>query len=243
MAEAPEAASTTPMGMFPEQGPPKQEGAPLAGPTAEQGPASQCMPLPQTTPPQQGPPMPQSPPTSQGTLGGPTQQGAPVPAQYSPQGMPPPQQGSPWQGPYYDAATGRYYYYNIWTMQSDWAAPPPMQAMYAPQYAGGYTGYPVMPMPMMGAPLPQDPATYATSTVAYGGMLGSDPLGQALDRREHCSDFKRGKCDRGAACKYAHIRPTEECGDFKRGRCTRGSTCKYLHLGEGGPARSRSRSR
>jgi len=150
--------------------------------------------------------------------------------------------GSPWQGPYLDGATGRYYYYNLWTRQSDWAGPSSMPAMYPAHYAmaGGYPIYHTLPI----VPVPQDPlAAYSLAASTAYGTTGYDPLGQAMDRREQCSDFKRGKCDRGAACKYAHIKPTEECGDFKRGRCTRGSTCKYLHIGEGGVVERGSRSR
>jgi len=150
--------------------------------------------------------------------------------------------GSPWQGPYCDGATGRYYYFNLLTRQSEWAASP-MPVMYPAHYAmaGGYPMY--QPLPI--APVPQDPlAAYSlAASAACSSTPAYDPLGQAVDRREQCSDFKRGKCDRGAACKYAHIKPTEECGDFKRGRCTRGSTCKYLHLGEGGVTERGSRSR
>lgn len=168
-----------------------------------------------------------------------------MPAAPLPGGLPPPGMqlpgASPWSGPYFEPTTGRYYYYNLYTQQSEWAAPTaaPAPAMYPPQYgAPGYPAYPAMPMMTMP---PQDPAAFGASA-AYGAS-GFDPLGQAVDRREHCSDFKRGKCDRGAACKYAHIKSQEECGDFKRGRCTRGATCKFLHIGAGGDAAGRSRSR
>mmetsp|Transcript_73995 Transcript_73995/g.154268 ORF Transcript_73995/g.154268 Transcript_73995/m.154268 type:complete len:146 (+) Transcript_73995:538-975(+) len=83
-------------------------------------------------------------------------------------------------------------------------------------------------------------------TQAHGGMLsspygGSNGAAMSMPSRDsdrlapgeqECGDFKRGKCDRGDACKYAHVRPSQECRDFKAGRCTRGATCKFLHGSE-----------
>lgn len=108
-------------------------------------------------------------------------------------------------------------------------------------------GYPLMPLPYG---YPYMPGTMAAAYGgAYGGpMAGALPLpmgggpssrtatsGDGAERgdgRDECGDFKRGKCDRGDSCRYAHVKPNQECRDFRAGRCTRGATCKFLHGGD-----------
>merc|ERR1719277_525547 len=73
----------------------------------------------------------------------------------------------------------------------------------------------MMPPPLSGPP-------------GAGAAVASDPK----ERIEECGDFKRGKCDRGDACRYAHVKPTQECRDYKAGKCQRGANCKFLHVGD-----------
>lgn len=57
---------------------------------------------------------------------------------------------------------------------------------------------------------------------------------------QSCADWRLGRCNRGAACKYSHdglgssaagpsSASEEVCGDFKNGKCTRGTSCKFSH--------------
>uniref|UniRef100_A0A7S2IFD3 C3H1-type domain-containing protein n=1 Tax=Zooxanthella nutricula TaxID=1333877 RepID=A0A7S2IFD3_9DINO len=134
-----------------------------------------------------------------------------------------PQMGAPaWQGPYLDAATGRYYYFDPVSQQSAWAQTPAMGG--AMGACGGCGGCGVS-------------AAYSSASLGGGGR----------DGREECGDWKRGLCDRGDTCKYVHVGPAqerrigkEECRDFRAGRCTRGEGCRFSH-GDAGRARSRSR--
>eukprot|EP00927_Polykrikos_kofoidii_P077595 TRINITY_DN74530_c0_g1_i1.p1 TRINITY_DN74530_c0_g1~~TRINITY_DN74530_c0_g1_i1.p1 ORF type:complete len:237 (-),score=15.71 TRINITY_DN74530_c0_g1_i1:170-808(-) len=174
--------------------------------------------------------------------------------------MAPPQQMTPsmpqWQGPYFDAACGRYYYFDPFSQRSEWAQMPAV-----PQYGAGppapgqYPGIPFGATPPTAAYAAAYPGAYYAAAPFFGpaipphtsSVTGSTSAGAttrppdiAPDGRQECADFKRGKCDRGASCKYAHVDPKEDCQDFKRGRCTRGATCKFKHVGE---VRARSRSR
>lgn len=149
-----------------------------------------------------------------------------------------------WQGPYLDAATGRYYYYNPWTQQSSWAstpgAPDAATAAAAALGVGGVAGamqaavpvqamHGLQMMPMYGY-LPQMAAAYAGAGLT--GALSGGGGASLMKSDGECGDFKRGKCDRGDTCKYLHVKPTQECRDFKAGRCSRGATCKFLHDNE-----------
>mmetsp|Transcript_17790 Transcript_17790/g.45037 ORF Transcript_17790/g.45037 Transcript_17790/m.45037 type:complete len:233 (+) Transcript_17790:49-747(+) len=195
-----------------------------------------------------------------GAVPGAVPAGAPPPG-VLPQAAPPTQ----WQGPYLDATSGRYYYYNPWTQQSSWA-----QAMASPgDPAALASGMPQQPaaMPAMPSAIPGMPAGYPMMPMPYGypymapgamtAAYGGAPAGGALPAssagttggRDECGDYKRGKCDRGDTCRFAHVKPTQECRDYRAGRCTRGSNCKFLHDNEvahkvaPAPARERSRSR
>ena len=48
-----------------------------------------------------------------------------------------------------------------------------------------------------------------------------------------CFDFSRGRCDRGAACRYEHVAMDRAdaariCYDFANGKCSR-ENCRFLH--------------
>eukprot|EP00756_Hemistasia_phaeocysticola_P019090 Hpha_TRINITY_DN15638_c5_g12::TRINITY_DN15638_c5_g12_i1::g.98362::m.98362/K10643/CNOT4, NOT4, MOT2; CCR4-NOT transcription complex subunit 4 len=55
-----------------------------------------------------------------------------------------------------------------------------------------------------------------------------------------CADYRKGKCQRGGACRYRHPgiddcaplpETTELCADFRKGKCHRGQLCQYRHVG------------
>lgn len=164
---------------------------------------------------------------------------------------PPPAQ---WQGPYLDANTGRYYYYNPLTQQSSWAQAPalapcgdPAQQPMAYGMPGMMPGYPAMPMPFG--------YHYGAMTAAYGGchfpggpLPGADQGGRRDEGKPECGDWKRGRCDRGDSCRFAHVGAGggsggggggggDECGDFKRGKCNRGDACRFAHVKPTQPCR------
>jgi len=62
-------------------------------------------------------------------------------------------------------------------------------------------------------------------------VTGSTPVVSgtgAVSRSRYCQDFRKGKCNRGAACKYSHAE--ELCRDFNRGECRfTGEQCRYVH--------------
>lgn len=64
---------------------------------------------------------------------------------------------------------------------------------------------------------------------AFGGMPGGYGQQQSYGQREACADYARGRCERGASCKYAHGGKRETCGDFQNDRCTRGDLCRFIH--------------
>eukprot|EP00927_Polykrikos_kofoidii_P057899 TRINITY_DN52133_c0_g1_i1.p1 TRINITY_DN52133_c0_g1~~TRINITY_DN52133_c0_g1_i1.p1 ORF type:complete len:299 (-),score=35.70 TRINITY_DN52133_c0_g1_i1:173-1069(-) len=146
------------------------------------------------------------------------------------------------QGPFLDPGSGRYYYYNASTGQSEWA--PTQLTMQSPQM-----------MPFAGLFAAQQAAAFQAA--AY--PLGAVPT---VDTRELCGDFKSGKCSRGASCKFSHgpaaavgsaalfggaipglvpphvipslpVMPVLDtrnpCGDFRLGKCMRGASCKFSH--------------
>eukprot|EP00928_Gymnodinium_smaydae_P063061 TRINITY_DN46759_c0_g1_i1.p2 TRINITY_DN46759_c0_g1~~TRINITY_DN46759_c0_g1_i1.p2 ORF type:complete len:282 (-),score=53.72 TRINITY_DN46759_c0_g1_i1:132-977(-) len=185
-------------------------------------------------------------------LGGASVSGSPLP--------PPPvsNAASSLLGPYLDPNTGRYYYCNMATGQSEWApatmAVPMMQA--APMQA------PMMQVPTAQAATMQMGSTGVAGDVPACGdfkngkclrgasckfshgtadRLGTSSMFSQVDSRPACGDFKLGRCQRGSSCKFSHggiISPSsamsmtssrEECADFKRGECSRGASCKFAH--------------
>eukprot|EP00747_Dinoflagellata_sp_TGD_P028196 gnl/TRDRNA2_/TRDRNA2_133095_c0_seq2.p1 gnl/TRDRNA2_/TRDRNA2_133095_c0~~gnl/TRDRNA2_/TRDRNA2_133095_c0_seq2.p1 ORF type:complete len:274 (+),score=35.53 gnl/TRDRNA2_/TRDRNA2_133095_c0_seq2:94-822(+) len=131
------------------------------------------------------------------------------------------------QGPYLDPATGRYYYCNMQTMQSEWAPEQPavtaqLQMALQMQMPMQYAAHPVGSQQAalvtqygsaanaayaQAAGLLQ---AYAAATPgAYAAVMpGAVPGGgrnRGPDGREQCGDFRRGLCSRGASCKYSHL--------------------------------------
>jgi len=146
------------------------------------------------------------------------------------------------QGPYRHPVSGRYYFYNPSTGQSEWAP----EGMVAP----GAFSPPSYSLPTTSAFVARTPAPVA-------------------DTRELCGDYKNGRCTRGAGCKFSHggvdlsrralatpiytppqqpimamayvppqlptyaasvpVDTREACGDFKLGKCMRGAGCKFSH--------------
>jgi len=63
------------------------------------------------------------------------------------------------------------------------------------------------------------------TTVAGATSIHS---GTSVSRSRYCQDFRKGKCNRGAACKYSHAE--ELCRDFNRGECRfTAEQCRYVH--------------
>lgn len=147
-------------------------------------------------------------------------------AGFSTAGLPSlPTAGGTMSGPYLDATSGRYYYFDPVTQQSTWATDPAALAAAAanPATASLLSSYAMMP---------QLAAYYAMMGQSLGGVGLTTATAGTGDSQNECGDFKRGKCDRGDTCKYVHVRPSQECRDYKQGRCTRGGQCKFLHNGE-----------
>lgn len=46
---------------------------------------------------------------------------------------------------------------------------------------------------------------------------------------ETCWDFKRGNCRKGAECKWKHV-DDSVCWDFQKGKCQKGAECKWKHI-------------
>ena len=72
------------------------------------------------------------------------------------------------------------------------------------------------------------------------------PASNGASKVNECYAFKKGNCERGAACRFAHIasnvgggdvKPTapvskavNECFAFKKGNCERGAACRFAHV-------------
>eukprot|EP01123_Difflugia_compressa_P002238 TRINITY_DN12945_c0_g1_i1.p1 TRINITY_DN12945_c0_g1~~TRINITY_DN12945_c0_g1_i1.p1 ORF type:complete len:290 (-),score=33.04 TRINITY_DN12945_c0_g1_i1:265-1020(-) len=58
--------------------------------------------------------------------------------------------------------------------------------------------------------------------------LLSMSMSGSASRSRYCQDFRKGKCNRGASCKYLHAE--ELCRDFNRGECRLApEQCRYVH--------------
>ena len=92
-----------------------------------------------------------------------------------------------------------------------------------------------------GAPAPRKEGARPQSG-GRGRTPSRDPREGPLALKAVCYDFLKGKCTRGASCKFLHKnrspspRPPDKtrkinkvCMYWKKGKCTRGDKCRFLH--------------
>lgn len=81
-----------------------------------------------------------------------------------------------------------------------------------------------------------------------GNHPGNGRMSAGRGSVDMCADFRMGKCNRGANCKFSHgddrlrnmpsepmvpmhavMGPRPVCGDWKAGKCMRGKDCRFAH--------------
>eukprot|EP00811_Abedinium_folium_P001438 NODE_11314_length_1295_cov_2.784247.p1 GENE.NODE_11314_length_1295_cov_2.784247~~NODE_11314_length_1295_cov_2.784247.p1 ORF type:complete len:265 (+),score=31.16 NODE_11314_length_1295_cov_2.784247:83-877(+) len=150
-------------------------------------------------------------------------------------------------GPYLDPASGRYYYCNMHTMQSEWAPEQPPSSSGGDSRALSGGGPSSAPGPHLQGPY-LDPASgryYYCNMVTMTSEWAPEqpPGGGAMPFVGQVPQYYPGYpmvpgypgCGLpgyGQTASPADTRPA--CGDFKRGLCSRGAACRYAHVGDGG---------